>query len=134
MSTKEELYERASELEIEGRSSMSKAELEAAIAECEADEGSDDGFKVTAPMEDPVGTVVDHRDDLAAEAAGEDEDGEAVEPLSFEETTTTLNGERAASGDPEVTWRQIEENRRTGYNPMADVVVVSEPEEDEEEA
>jgi hypothetical protein len=37
--TKEELLERARELEVEGRSDMNKAELEAAVAEAEAKEG-----------------------------------------------------------------------------------------------
>lgn len=36
--TKEELMERAAELDIAGRSSMNKAELEAAIAEAEANQ------------------------------------------------------------------------------------------------
>lgn len=105
MTTKEELYERATELEIEGRSNMDKAELEEAVSA--ADGGSEtDGTEVAAPMEDPVGTQVEKRDDEVEETPAED-----VEPLSFDDTTTTLNGERASSGDPVVTHENIKQAR-----------------------
>lgn len=98
MTTKEELQERAAELDVEGRSSMNKAELEDAIATAEGVP------EVAAPMEDPVGTEVAKRE---AEEAVEETPAEDVEPLSLEDTTTTLNGERAASGDPLVTHADV---------------------------
>lgn len=151
MATKDELYGRATELEVEGRSDMNKAELEAAIAEAEgSDEGkapeevsgnlAEDGGevpadgKIIAPMEDPVGTVVTHREELAEQVSGktEEERVEAAEEAreADEESgdytgaevaaraqeglsgyTTTINGERAASGDPAVTHAEIFKNR-----------------------
>ncbi len=65
MATKEELLEKAKELDVEGRSGMNKEELEKAVADAEgssepADSGNDTGFSV------------DGKDSEASDASDED--------------------------------------------------------------
>lgn len=71
MSTVEELRERASELEIEGRSGMNKEELENAIAEAEADEGE----AATVVSEDDQAAIEEASDEAASDAASEQDQG-----------------------------------------------------------
>lgn len=161
MATKEELMKEAQDLDVEGRSTMDKEELEKAVEEARnnpdsgdkkatendgstqptAGDHDHDGVTTSAPMEDPVGTVVDHREELAEETGVEkDENGNPVtltgsieaekkaedysevEKVAREDhdlagVTTTLNGERASTGDPAVTHANVQVNRAVAGDP-----------------
>lgn len=57
-STKEELYEKAQELDIDGRSSMSKDELAEAVEAHEAGESHESGDPVVAADDGGAGTAL----------------------------------------------------------------------------
>lgn len=89
MATKEELQNRASELDIEGRSSMSKEELETAISDAEGT--TDTG--PTGPSESDLDNSLQAwwSSQIAAGASADDLDSalssfEPTGPVGFEET------------------------------------------------
>lgn len=84
--TKDELYEKAQELDIDGRSTMDKAELEAAVAAAEANgDGESDGdgeSEADASVDTQAATAPDpdteRKGDYHPQGAGEGEDADAI--------------------------------------------------------
>lgn len=101
MSTKEELQERAAELNVEGRSSMTKDELESAIAKA-------DGSKTAGPSESELTNSLDAwwAEQVAAGATAEDLDAAlgSFEPKGpvglIERKTVTQAGHYSVSVEP----------------------------------
>ena len=82
-STKEELYERATELDVQGRGSMSKAELERAIAKAELMAPEDDepeGETGTEVAAENQAALEQSSDEVAAETGVADQ-GEVATPV-----------------------------------------------------
>ena len=75
MTTVEELRERAAELDIEGRSSMNKEELEAAVEAAEAAPEQEEGSAVSEEEQEALEQA---SDDAAAEVEAEGETGTPV--------------------------------------------------------
>lgn len=85
MATKEELLERAKELDVEGRSSMNKEELEKAVAQAESSSQADTVADPNQGLRDQYAAYVEDRDPEADAEALNDESDTQVDPETYAE-------------------------------------------------
>lgn len=89
MTTLEELREEAAELDIPGRSTMNKDELEAAVLEARAAAEQDEGSAVSEEEQEALEQA---SDEAAAEVENEGETGTPVSDASSDDASSSPTG------------------------------------------